>query len=141
MGGSARLWERGCEGAVWVSLGKALKPSCTLQEIRELQAQLQEQQVQVEMDMSKPDLTAALRDIRAQYETIAAKNISEAEEWYKSKVGNLAQAPWLFCPPPSLFRDASSALSMGRRVSQVSVLPCPLPSLPASSFSHAPPYP
>ena len=38
------------------------------------------------MDVSKPDLTAALRDIRAQYETIAAKNISEAEEWYKSKV-------------------------------------------------------
>lgn len=70
--------------------GRGLKPSCTMQEIRELQAQLQEQQVQVEMDMSKPDLTAALRDIRAQYETIAAKNISEAEEWYKSKVGGLA---------------------------------------------------
>lgn len=48
---------------------------------------MQEQQIQVEMDVSKPDLTAALRDIRAQYETIAAKNISEAEEWYKSKVG------------------------------------------------------
>lgn len=38
------------------------------------------------MDISKPDLTAALRDIRAQYESIAAKNIAEAEEWYKSKV-------------------------------------------------------
>lgn len=38
------------------------------------------------MDMSKPDLTAALRDIRMQYEAIAANNISEAEEWYKSKV-------------------------------------------------------
>ncbi|XP_040842355.1 desmin isoform X3 [Ochotona curzoniae] len=62
------------------------------EEIRELQAQLQEQQVQVEMDMSKPDLTAALRDIRAQYESIAAKNISEAEEWYKSKVSDLTQA-------------------------------------------------
>ena len=56
------------------------------QEIRELQAQLQEQHIQVEMDISKPDLTAALRDIRAQYESIAAKNVSEAEEWYKSKV-------------------------------------------------------
>lgn len=69
--------------------GRGLKPRCSLQEIRELQAQLQEQQVHVEMDMTKPDLTAALRDIRAQYETIAAKNISEAEEWYKSKVGSL----------------------------------------------------
>lgn len=57
-----------------------------LQEIRELQAQMQETQVQIQMDMSKPDLTAALRDIRAQYEGIAAKNISEAEDWYKSKV-------------------------------------------------------
>uniref|UniRef100_A0A2D4PLQ8 IF rod domain-containing protein n=1 Tax=Micrurus surinamensis TaxID=129470 RepID=A0A2D4PLQ8_MICSU len=62
------------------------------EEIRELQSQLQEQQVQVEMDVSKPDLTAALRDIRAQYENIAAKNISEAEEWYKSKVSDLTQA-------------------------------------------------
>ncbi|XP_064166496.1 desmin a [Anguilla rostrata] len=40
----------------------------------------------------QPDLTAALRDIRAQYEGIAAKNISEAEEWYKSKVSDLNQA-------------------------------------------------
>lgn len=92
---------------MWVGPGRALKPSCAVQEIRELQAQLQEQQVQVEMDMSKPDLTAALRDIRAQYETIAAKNISEAEEWYKSKVGNLAQGLWPLWPPPSLFGGAS----------------------------------
>ncbi|KPP70128.1 desmin-like [Scleropages formosus] len=62
------------------------------EEIRELQAQMQETQVQVQMDMSKPDLTAALREIRAQYEGIAAKNISEAEEWYKSKVSDLNQA-------------------------------------------------
>ncbi|XP_060923067.1 desmin-like isoform X6 [Limanda limanda] len=52
----------------------------------------QETQVQIQMDMSKPDLTAALRDIRAQYEGIAAKNISEAEDWYKSKVSDLNQA-------------------------------------------------
>ncbi|KAG2459204.1 DESM protein, partial [Polypterus senegalus] len=62
------------------------------EEIRELQAQLQVTHVQVEMDTSKPDLTAALRDIRAQYENIAAKNIQEAEEWYKSKVTDLTQA-------------------------------------------------
>ncbi|XP_020377308.1 desmin b [Rhincodon typus] len=62
------------------------------EELRELQAQLQEQQVQVEMDLSKPDLTAALRDIRAQYESISAKNVQEAEEWYKSKVADLNQS-------------------------------------------------
>eukprot|EP00063_Salmo_salar_P068362 XP_014043197.1 PREDICTED: desmin-like [Salmo salar] len=53
---------------------------------------MQETSVQVQMDMSKPDLTAALRDIRMQYEGIAAKNISEAEDWYKSKVSDLNQA-------------------------------------------------
>jgi len=62
------------------------------EEIRELQMQMQETSVQVQMDMSKPDLTAALRDIRMQYEGIAAKNIQEAEEWYKSKVTDLNQA-------------------------------------------------
>lgn len=48
--------------------------------------QMQETQVQIQMDMSKPDLTAALKDIRVQYEGIAARNIAEAEDWYKSKV-------------------------------------------------------
>ncbi|XP_056244710.1 desmin-like [Seriola aureovittata] len=62
------------------------------EEIRELQSQMQDTQVQVQMDMSKPDLTAALRDIRMQYEGIAAKNIAEAEDWYKSKVSDLNQA-------------------------------------------------
>ncbi|GAA6098695.1 desmin b [Tachysurus ichikawai] len=62
------------------------------EEIRELQSQMQETQVQIQMDMSKPDLTGALRDIRSQYESIAAKNIAEAEDWYKSKVSDLNQA-------------------------------------------------
>uniref|UniRef100_A0AAZ3S520 Desmin n=1 Tax=Oncorhynchus tshawytscha TaxID=74940 RepID=A0AAZ3S520_ONCTS len=61
-------------------------------EIHELTSQMQETSVQVQMDMSKPDLTVALRDIRMQYEGIAAKNISEAEDWYKSKVSDLNQA-------------------------------------------------
>ncbi|XP_055486528.1 desmin-like [Leucoraja erinacea] len=62
------------------------------EELHELHAQLQEQQVQVEIDVAKPDLTAALRDIRAQYESISAKNVQEAEEWYKSKVADLNQS-------------------------------------------------
>uniref|UniRef100_A0A8C5NG94 Desmin n=1 Tax=Gouania willdenowi TaxID=441366 RepID=A0A8C5NG94_GOUWI len=62
------------------------------EEIRELQSQMKDTQVQIQMDMSKPDLTAALRDIRVQYEGIAAKNIAEAEDWYKSKVSDLNQA-------------------------------------------------
>ena len=107
---------------VRMGAGWGLKPSHTLQEIRELQAQLQEQQVQVEMDMSKPDLTAALRDIRAQYETIAAKNISEAEEWYKSKV-RLRRPLW---PPHSQFGGTSCGSIPGEEGEPgVSMLPCP----------------
>lgn len=45
-----------------------------------------QQQVQVEVEQAKPDLTAALREIRTQYESIAVKNLQESEEWYKSKV-------------------------------------------------------
>lgn len=53
----------------------------------EMQNQIQQQQhVQVDMDIAKPDLTAALRDVRLQYENLASKNIQESEEWYKSKV-------------------------------------------------------
>ncbi|KAB0399192.1 hypothetical protein E2I00_006248, partial [Balaenoptera physalus] len=51
----------------------------------------QVQQVEVEATV-KPELTAALRDIRAQYESIAAKNLQEAEEWYKSKYADLSDA-------------------------------------------------
>ena len=57
------------------------------QELADLQAQLQDQHVQIEMDVVKPDLTAALRDVRQQYESLATKNLHESEEWYKSKVG------------------------------------------------------
>lgn len=62
-------------------------PMTCLQEIAELQVQIQDQHVQIDMDIAKPDLTSALRDVRLQYETLASKNIHEAEEWYKSKVG------------------------------------------------------
>lgn len=56
------------------------------QEVRELQEQIMAHQVHVDVDVSKPDLTAALRDIRVQYETMATSNMQETEEWYRSKV-------------------------------------------------------
>ncbi|XP_050183513.1 glial fibrillary acidic protein isoform X1 [Myiozetetes cayanensis] len=64
------------------------------EELRELQEQLSQQRVQVEVDASKPDLTAALRHIRSQYEAVAASNAQEAEQWYKSKVQSQLVAPW-----------------------------------------------
>ncbi|KAM6919294.1 vimentin like [Xenentodon cancila] len=63
------------------------------EEMLELQNQIHQQQhVQVEMDVAKPDLTAALRDVRLQYENLASKNIQESEEWYKSKFADLTEA-------------------------------------------------
>ncbi|XP_071383739.1 vimentin [Centroberyx affinis] len=61
------------------------------EEMVELQAQIQEQHVQIEMDVVKPDLTAALRDVRLQYENLATKNLQESEDWYKSKFADLSE--------------------------------------------------
>ena len=63
------------------------------EEIAELQAQIQYAQISVEMDVSsKPDLSAALKDIRAQYEKLAAKNMQNAEEWFKSRFTVLTES-------------------------------------------------
>ncbi|KAM9791427.1 vimentin A2-like [Syngnathus typhle] len=43
-------------------------------------------------DSVKAELTAALRDIRLQYENLASKNIHEYEEWYKSEFADLTEA-------------------------------------------------
>uniref|UniRef100_A0A3B3T9Q6 Neuronal intermediate filament family member 1 n=1 Tax=Paramormyrops kingsleyae TaxID=1676925 RepID=A0A3B3T9Q6_9TELE len=62
------------------------------EELQELQASLQASQVSVEMDVSKPDLAVALRDIRAQYETLSSRNQQQAEEWYRSKFASVTEA-------------------------------------------------
>lgn len=60
-------------------------------EIAELQAQIQQStEVSVEMEVSKPDLSAALYDIRGQYEKLALQNLQSAEEWFCSKVNVMA---------------------------------------------------
>lgn len=58
-----------------------------LQEIQELQAQIQDQHVQIIMDVSKPDLC----DVLHQYESMATKKLQEAKEWYKSKFADLLE--------------------------------------------------
>ncbi|KAK5871619.1 hypothetical protein PBY51_004488 [Eleginops maclovinus] len=62
------------------------------EELQELQASLQATQVSVEMDMKQPDLTAALKDIRAQYETLSARNQAQSEDWYRSKFASVTEA-------------------------------------------------
>ncbi|XP_062486587.1 peripherin [Pezoporus occidentalis] len=44
------------------------------------------------VELCKPELTVALREIRTQYESIAVRNLQEAEEWYKSKFADLSDS-------------------------------------------------
>ncbi|KAM4624853.1 neurofilament light polypeptide [Polymixia lowei] len=61
------------------------------EEQAELQAQLQVANISVDVEVSRPDLSAALRDIRAQYERLANKNMQAAEDWYKNKFATVAE--------------------------------------------------
>ncbi|KAM4749628.1 low molecular weight neuronal intermediate filament-like [Rhinophrynus dorsalis] len=62
------------------------------EELAELQAQVTDAQISVEMDVvSKPDLTAALKEIRMQYEVLSTRNQQSAEEWYQTKIANVSQ--------------------------------------------------
>ena len=59
------------------------------EEVTELMNMIQASPVSVEMEVAKPDLTSALKEIRGQYESMASKNLQSAEEWYKSKFVDL----------------------------------------------------
>ncbi|XP_028829266.1 internexin neuronal intermediate filament protein, alpha b [Denticeps clupeoides] len=61
------------------------------EEVAELMNMIQAAQVSVEMEVSKPDLTSALKEIRSQYESMASKNLQSAEDWYKSKFADLSE--------------------------------------------------
>ncbi|XP_058508160.1 alpha-internexin-like [Solea solea] len=61
------------------------------EEIQELSSTMEVQQVLVERDMVKPDLTSALKEIRNQYESIASRNLQSAEDWYKNKFASLSE--------------------------------------------------
>ncbi|NWS65255.1 PERI protein, partial [Chunga burmeisteri] len=64
------------------------------EELRDLEVSAPSPVVPVEVEVCKLELTAALREIRTQYESIAVKNLQEAEEWYKSKVPGTGGANW-----------------------------------------------
>ncbi|NWH56876.1 GFAP protein, partial [Geococcyx californianus] len=100
------------------------------QELRELQEQLARQRVHVEVDSSKPDLTAALRDIRSQYEAMAASNVQETEEWYKSKFADLTDAA---ARHAEALRAARQEANEYRR--QLQALTCDLEALRGSNES------
>ncbi|OXB56651.1 hypothetical protein ASZ78_003942 [Callipepla squamata] len=100
------------------------------EELRELQEQLAQHRVHVEVDASKPDLTAALRDIRIQYEAMAASNMQETEEWYKSKFADLTDAA---ARHAEALRAAKHEANEYRR--QLQALTCDLEALRGSNES------
>lgn len=61
------------------------------EEQAELQAQQQLANISVDVEVSRPDLSIALRDIRTQYERLANKNMQAAEDWCKSKFVSVAE--------------------------------------------------
>lgn len=101
------------------------------EEIRELQAQIQEQHIQIDMDVAKPDLTAALRDVRQQYENVAAKNLQDAEEWYKSKFADLSEAA---NRNNEALRQAKQETNDYRR--QIQALTCEVDAMKGSNESY-----
>ncbi|MED6278412.1 hypothetical protein CHARACLAT_023524, partial [Characodon lateralis] len=100
------------------------------EELRELQDQIVAQQVHVDLDVSKPDLTAALRDIRVQYENMATSNMHETEEWYRSKFADLTDAA---NRNAEALRQAKQDANEYRR--QVQALTCDLDALRGTNES------
>uniref|UniRef100_A0A3P9M5T9 Glial fibrillary acidic protein n=1 Tax=Oryzias latipes TaxID=8090 RepID=A0A3P9M5T9_ORYLA len=100
------------------------------EELRESQEKVLAQQVHVDLDVSKPDLTAALRDIRLQYENLATSNMQETEEWYRSKFADLTDAA---NRNGEALRQAKQEANEYRR--QIQVLTCDLDALRGTNES------
>ncbi|RXN07915.1 vimentin-like protein [Labeo rohita] len=61
------------------------------EEVADLLKQIEESKVTVELDSDRPDLAAYLRNMRAEIEAVAARNVQEAEKWYKGKFDTLKE--------------------------------------------------
>ncbi|KFZ61673.1 Neurofilament light polypeptide, partial [Antrostomus carolinensis] len=67
----------------------------------------------------KPDLSAALRDIRAQYEKLAARNMQNAEEWFRSRFTVLSESA---AKNTDAVRAAKDEVSESRRLLKAKTL-------------------
>ncbi|NP_001373198.1 vimentin [Danio rerio] len=61
------------------------------EEVADLLKQIEDSKVTVELDSDRPDLAAYLRNMRAEIESVAARNVQEAEKWYKGKFDTLKE--------------------------------------------------
>lgn len=61
------------------------------EEVADLMKQIEDSKISAEMDGDRPDLAAYLRNMRAEIEAVAARNVQEAEKWYKGKFDTLKE--------------------------------------------------
>nr|XP_057911035.1 vimentin-like [Doryrhamphus excisus] len=61
------------------------------EEVADLLKQIEDSKVTVELDEERPHLTTYLRNMRAEMDAVAARNVQEAEKWYKSKFDTLKE--------------------------------------------------
>ncbi|XP_072218694.1 notochord granular surface [Leuresthes tenuis] len=62
------------------------------EEIEELMQQIYSASSKVDLTFGLPDLSSALTQIQSQYDSIAAKNLQEMDDWYKTKFQDLNDA-------------------------------------------------
>ncbi|KAG9354406.1 hypothetical protein JZ751_001115, partial [Albula glossodonta] len=53
--------------------------------VADLLKQIEDAKVRAELEADRPDVAAYLRNMRAEIEQVAARNVQEAEKWYKGK--------------------------------------------------------
>ncbi|XP_023656808.2 vimentin-like [Paramormyrops kingsleyae] len=61
------------------------------EEVADLRKQIQDSKVSTELDSERPDLAGYLRNVRAEMEQVASRNVQEAEKWYKGKFDTLRE--------------------------------------------------
>uniref|UniRef100_A0A3Q2G650 Vimentin-related 1 n=1 Tax=Cyprinodon variegatus TaxID=28743 RepID=A0A3Q2G650_CYPVA len=61
------------------------------EEVADLMKQIEDSKITAELDGDRPDLAAYLRNMRAEIEAVAARNVQEAEKWYKNKFDTLKE--------------------------------------------------
>ncbi|XP_072214195.1 peripherin isoform X2 [Excalfactoria chinensis] len=90
----------------------------------EVSAQSPQAQAGARMEPQQPELTAALRDIRTQYERITVSNLQEAEQRYKAKFAHLSDAANRNC---EALRAAKQEMNESQR--QIQSLTCEVDGL------------
>ncbi|XP_071604469.1 alpha-internexin [Heliangelus exortis] len=67
----------------------AAQRSAHAEELARLSAELRAAAPTAPVPVGRPDLAAALRELRAQYEALAARNLQAAEDWYRARCARL----------------------------------------------------